>query len=71
MRSLVLEITGMTCASCASHVEKALRKVAGVETAEVGYEKKDAAVTYDDTKTSAQALTKATTEAGFPSIVKE
>lgn len=35
--SLVLEITGMTCAGCASHVEKALRGVPGVLRADVSY----------------------------------
>ena len=35
--SLVLEITGMTCAGCASHVEKALLSVPGVHKAEVSY----------------------------------
>jgi mercuric reductase len=37
MNSRVLHITGMTCNSCASHVEKALRTVPGVHQAEVSY----------------------------------
>jgi len=35
--SLVLEITGMTCAGCASHVEKALLGAPGVHKADVSY----------------------------------
>src|ERR1700730_3786673 len=35
--SLVLEITGMTCAGCASHVEKALLSAPGVHKADVSY----------------------------------
>ena len=35
--SLVLEITGMTCASCAKHVEKALLGVPGVHEVDVSY----------------------------------
>jgi mercuric reductase len=35
--SLALEVTGMTCAGCASHVEKALQKVAGVHKVDVSY----------------------------------
>ena len=31
----ILDITGMTCAACAAHVEKAAGKVAGVRTASV------------------------------------
>ena len=37
MNSRVLEITGMTCDSCASHVAKALLGVPGIRTAEVSY----------------------------------
>ena len=37
MSSRVLHITGMTCHSCASHVEKALLAVPGVHEAEVSY----------------------------------
>ena len=37
MNSQVLSITGMTCASCAAHVEKALASVPGVSTASVSY----------------------------------
>jgi mercuric ion binding protein len=33
--------------------------------------KKEAVVTFDDAKTSAAALIKATTDAGYPSAVKE
>src|SRR3990167_8600590 len=37
MSSRILHITGMTCNSCASHVEKALLAVPGVHKAEVSY----------------------------------
>jgi mercuric reductase len=37
MSSRVLHITGMTCDSCAIHVEKALRAVPGVHQAQVSY----------------------------------
>lgn len=37
MNSQVLSITGMTCASCADHVEKALAGVPGVGSANVSY----------------------------------
>ena len=52
-------------------VKKALTKVEGVTKAEVSYEKREAIVTFDDAKTSAQALTKATEDAGYPSSVKQ
>jgi len=68
-RSVTLSVPGMTCAACPITVKKALNGVAGVTKADVNYEKKEAVVTYDDTKTNVEALTKATADAGYPSTV--
>jgi periplasmic mercuric ion binding protein len=68
---ITLSVPGMTCAACPITVKKALTKVEGVTKAEVSYEKREAIVTFDDAKTSAQALTKATDDAGYPSSVKQ
>lgn len=68
---ITLSVPGMTCAACPITVNKALTKVEGVTKAEVSYEKREAIVTFDDAKTSAQALTKATEDAGYPSSVKQ
>lgn len=69
-RSVTLSVPGMTCAACPITVKKALNAVAGVSKAEVSYERKEAVVTFDDTKTTVEALIKATTEAGYPSSLK-
>jgi copper chaperone CopZ len=45
-KTITLSVSGMTCAGCAGHVEKALQKVEGVEKTEVNYDKKEAVVTY-------------------------
>jgi len=37
MNGRVLHVTGMTCDSCANHVEKVLLTVPGVHKAEVSY----------------------------------
>jgi mercuric ion binding protein len=50
----------MTCEVCPITVKRALSKVAGVQNAEVSFEKREAVVTFDDAKTNADALTKAT-----------
>lgn len=42
-----LEIGGMTCASCVGRVERALRKLDGVATAQVNLATEVAAVAYD------------------------
>jgi len=67
---VTLSVPGMTCAACPITVKKALTKVDGVQKVEVSYEKLAAVVTFDDTRTTAEALTKATENAGYPSTVK-
>jgi len=69
-QTVTLDVPGMTCAACPITVKKALSKVDGVNTVAVSYEKRQAVVTYDDSKTSAQKLTQATEGAGYPSTVK-
>ena len=70
-QTVTLAVPGMTCAACPITVKKALTKVEGVTKAEVSYENREAIVTFDDAKTSVQALTKATEDAGYPSSVKQ
>ncbi len=69
-QTVTLSVPGMTCAACPITVKKALTKVDGVQKVEVSYEKLVAVVTFDDTRTSVEALTKATENAGYPSAVK-
>lgn len=70
-KTVTLSVPGMTCAACPITVKKALTKVDGVQKAEFSYEKREAVVTFDDAKTNADALTKATANAGYPSSVKQ
>ena len=70
-KTVTLSVSGMTCATCPITVKTALSKVAGVEKAEVSFEKREAVVTFDEAKTNADALTKATANAGYPSSVKQ
>lgn len=60
----------MVCPACPVTVKKALQKVDGVSKAEVSFERKEAVVTFDDTKTNEQELVKATERVGFPSSIK-
>ncbi len=68
-QTVTLSVPSMHCAICPVTVKKALTGVDGVSKVEVSLEKKDAVVTYDDTKTDVQKLTKATANAGYPSSV--
>ena len=69
-QTVVLSVSKMDCAACPITVKKALNKVAGVEKVEVSFEKREAVVTFDDAKTTPEALTKATKDAGYPSTIK-
>lgn len=69
-KTVTLSVPGMTCATCPITVKKALTRVPGVQQANVTFEKREAIVTFDDTKTTIAALTEATTNAGYPSTVK-
>ena len=69
-RTVTLSVPGMNCALCPITVKKALQRVAGVERVAVTLEPREAVVTFDDTKTSVDALRAATTNAGYPSTLK-
>ena len=70
-KTITLSVPGMTCAACPITVKKALSKVEGVSKVDVGFEKREAVVTFDNAKTSVPKLTKATEDAGYPSSVKQ
>lgn len=70
-RTATLSVDNMDCAVCPITVRKALEKVPGVESAKVDFKSKLAVVAFDASKTTPEALTKATADAGFPSSVKQ
>lgn len=70
-RTAILSVSNMTCAACPITVKKALSRVEGVSTVKVDFDKKQAIVTFDDAKAGVAALTKATTDAGYPSALVE
>ena len=69
-QTVTLAVQNMTCPVCPVTVKKSLENVPGVSAVKVDFDKKTAIVTFDPDKTQPEGLTKATTEAGFPSIVK-
>ncbi len=68
--TVTLDVEGMTCGACPITVRLALRRVPGVIDARVDFDSRTATVTYDPDKTTVQALTKATADAGYPSTVR-
>jgi mercuric ion binding protein len=67
--TVTLDVKNMTCAVCPLTVKKALEKVSGVTSAKVDFDKKTVAVTFDPDRASPATLTKATSDAGYPSTV--
>ncbi len=69
-KTVTLAVKNMYCAACPYIVKASLEAVPGVTKAVVSYKDKTAVVTYDDAKTNVNALTTATTNAGYPSAPK-
>lgn len=67
--TVTLSVPTMDCPVCPITVKKALTKVPGVNQAEVNFDKRLATVTFESSKTTVDALVKATTDAGYPSTL--
>jgi copper chaperone len=65
MTKVVFEIDGMTCNHCRMNVEKALKAVAGVSSAEVNLAKKTALAAYDEGSCSIADMKAAIEKAGY------
>ena len=59
------DVTGMTCAACSTHVEKATSEVPGVEKAVVNLLKNTMDVAYDGSSATIEAISKAVDKAGY------
>jgi mercuric ion binding protein len=69
-QKVTLNIPTMDCATCPITIRTALKKVEGVSSAKVSYERREAVVVFDDQKTNIGALKKATADAGYPAMLK-
>src|SRR3989344_2928304 len=58
-------IKGMHCASCAGIIEKTFKKTEGVHSAHVNYGTEKAKLAFDESKTSAQELSKKIEPLGY------
>ena len=64
-KTITLPITGMTCANCVSTVERNLKKLDGVQTAQVNLASERAVVEYDPAKLGQPALIARVARAGY------
>lgn len=65
VRTVTLPISGMTCAACQSHVERALRSTPGVSEASVNLLTNSARVTFDSAVAQPEGLIASVREAGY------
>ncbi|GAB1538835.1 heavy metal translocating P-type ATPase [Scytonema sp. NUACC21] len=65
MENATLKLRGMSCASCARSVEKAISTVAGVNECIVNFGAEQATVEYDPKETNLEVIQNAVVEAGF------
>ncbi len=71
MKTLTLDISGMTCAACVGRVERGLSKVDGVQDASVNLATERASVTFDPAVTSAAALVEKVRDIGYDAPAAE
>ena len=65
------DVTGMTCAACSAHVEKAVCKVAGVDQVNVNLLGNSMVVEYNENATDAGQIIHAVEEAGYGAALPE
>jgi len=65
-RTVKLAVDKMYCDACPLTVRQAIQKVKGVKSAKVDYKTKTAVVVFDDATATVEAITAASTNAGYP-----
>lgn len=63
-------VTGMSCAACSAHVEKAVGELAGVEQVQVNLMANSMAVSFAEDTVNAQDIIQAVTDAGYGASLK-
>ncbi len=65
IQTITLQLGGMSCEGCASHVQESLSETEGVVEATVDLEAATAEVTFDPDRTDLRALVDAVEDAGY------
>ena len=68
---VLVAIDGMQCTSCATGIKAMLKRTPGVISAEVSYERREADVEYDPSRTSPDKIAEAISNMGYKASVKE
>ncbi len=71
MKTTIIDIQGMSCASCVARIEKKLNAVPGVEKAIVNLGLETATVNFNESLTNDDALLKSIEDAGYDAQIKK
>lgn len=69
-RIVTFTVDNMSCASCTYIVKNSMAAVPGVANVAVSFRARTATVTFDDTKTTPNAIAAASTIAGYPARLR-
>ena len=67
MNNVLIDVSGMSCASCVAQVSRAVRSLPGVADCKVNLARGSASITFDSGLTSVDQITSQITRAGYPS----
>ncbi|MGE5627317.1 MAG: heavy metal translocating P-type ATPase [Solirubrobacterales bacterium] len=65
----IFKIEGMSCAACAKAVERSVKKLDGVNEASVNLASEKLSISFDESKTSVEAIQNAVEKAGFTALI--
>ena len=68
MKNQHIKISGMTCASCANHIEKSLNKLEGVSKVNVNFATESCDISFDQNKIDSENIFKAIEGTGYTPI---
>ncbi len=68
-QTVMMHVSGMTCATCPISIRHRALQLTGVHTAMVNLDTASATVTYEDSKQSAQEIAQAITKLGYPASI--
>ena len=71
IQTINFDVNGMTCASCEVHVKHAINELEGIVNINASYEKANAKVEFDNTKTTKEDIEKAINSTGYKVIDKK
>lgn len=70
MKTVTLDVQGMTCGGCVASVTRMLTGIAGVQSAQVSLDKAEAVVAFDEQQTAPAKLVAAVEDGGFDAALK-